>query len=218
MKVKIKWLYRGSKTADIPFESDWISADTFDRSIDDIYNTGRVKDLTIIDEMGSEWTKKEYLKLKEQIKKEPSECTIYFDGGFDRETGTAGIGMVLYYQIGSEKYRYRQNGKIDSIQTNNEAEYIALYNAISLLEEVGAHHIPCVIKGDSQGVLRQLSGEWPCFEQVLNGWLDRIEEKMSVLGLKPTYIPISRKDNKEADQLASQALAGKSISSHIKIN
>lgn len=218
MKVKIKWLYSGTKTAEIPFESDWISQDAFDSSIDDIYNTGRVKDLTIIDEMGTEWTKKEYLKLKEQIKKEPSDCMIYFDGGFDRVAGTAGIGMVLYYQLGSDKYRYRLNGKIDAIQTNNEAEYIALYNAISLLEEVGAHHIPCIIKGDSQGVLKQLSGEWPCFEPVLNNWLDRIEEKMRELGLKPTYVPISRKDNKEADQLASQALAGKIISSHLKIS
>ncbi|MGV3464422.1 MAG: reverse transcriptase-like protein [Heyndrickxia sp.] len=218
MKVKIKWVYRGAKTAELIFESDWISQDVLDRSLDDIYSTGRVKDLTIIDEMGTEWTKKEYLKLKEKVKDEPSNCTIYFDGGFDRQSGTAGIGMVLYYQLGTEKYRYRQNAKIDAIQTNNEAEYIALHNAITLLEEIGAHHIPCIIKGDSQGVLKQLSGEWPCFEKILNDWLDRIEEKIELLGLKTTYMPISRKENKEADQLASQALEGKTISSHLKIS
>ncbi|MBS4173212.1 reverse transcriptase-like protein [Bacillus sp. FJAT-49736] len=218
MKVKIKWLYKGAKTASIQFESDWISEDAFDRSIDDIYNTGRVIDLTIVDEMGAEWTKKEYLKLREEIKNEPSDCTIFFDGGFDREKRIAGIGMVVYYKIGNEAYRYRQNAKIEEIHTNNEAEYIALYNSLSLLEEIGAHHIPCIIKGDSQGVLKQLSGEWPCFEKVLNDWLDRIEHKMEKLGINPTFIPISRKENKEADQLASQALNDKIISSHLKIS
>jgi ribonuclease HI len=217
MKVKIKWFYKGAKTEEILFESDWITQNALESALDDIYHTGRVKDCMILDEMGNEWTKKEYLKLKEKIKEEPHECMIYFDGGFDKQTNTAGIGMVIYYKKGTDKYRYRLNSKIDDIKTNSEAEYIALYNAISLLEEIGVHHIPCTIKGDSLGVLKQLSGEWPCFEKVLNHWLDRIEKKIKLLGIKPIYEPVSRKENKEADQLASQALSNKMITSHLKI-
>lgn len=70
-----------------------------------------------------------------------------------------------------------------------------------------------VIKGDSQGLLMQLKGEWPCFEENLNRLLDKIEMHVQKLNLIPNYQPIPRGDNKEADQLARQALQGVKIES-----
>jgi ribonuclease HI len=217
MKVKLNWTYKGPKTDTLVFESDWTTQNVMEHIIEDLFRTGRVADLTVIDEMGNEWTRKEFLKLKETVEEEPHDIVVFFDGGYDLEHAKAGIGMVIYYKKGKEAYRIRRNAVLDELDSNNEAEYAALYNAILLLEELGVKHIPCKIKGDSLGVLKQLEGEWPCFEESLNHWLDRIEQKIKEMGIKASYTPISRKENKEADQLASQALNNKIIHSHATI-
>ena len=109
--------------------------------------------------------------------------------------------------------RHRWNEKIDLIQSNNEAEYIALNFAMERLYDLHMKRKKIVIKGDSQGLLMQLKGEWPCFEENLNRLLDKIEMHVQKLNLIPNYQPIPRGDNKEADQLARQALQGVKIES-----
>lgn len=217
MKYKVKFEYKGPKTEKVFMETQWLNETDIDNLLDDLHRTGRVKDMLLIDEMEREWSRKEYSKLKVKLELEPSDPIIYFDGGFDIQTGTAGMGIVIYYKKGKEKYRYRTNVKLDQLENNNEAEYAALYNALLSLEDLGMKNLPVVIKGDSQGVIKQLEGEWPCYEKVLNAWLDRIEAKMKKLGLKPSYEIISRSDNKEADKLATQALSNKIIEGQMKI-
>ncbi|MCM3453207.1 reverse transcriptase-like protein [Heyndrickxia oleronia] len=217
MNYKILWKYKAPKMDTILLETEWISEKVIDRLMDDFIKTGRTVDITILDEMGNEWTKKEYIKLKKTIELEPSNIIVYFDGGYDLEQKVAGIGIVIYYDKGDKHFRVRSNYRLEELESNNEAEYAALYNAIMLLEELNIRHMPCTIKGDSHGVLKQLSGEWPCFEKVLNQWLDRIESKIKKLGIKPIYEPIPRSNNKEADQLASQALNNKIVHSQIEL-
>ncbi|ASK64291.1 hypothetical protein CFK37_04540 [Virgibacillus phasianinus] len=206
MKVKLKWLYKGKKTDELVLESDWTTQDTMEHLIKDIEKTGRVKTLVVIDEMSNEWTVKEFGKLKSTIEQAPHDPVVYFDGGFDRTTRTAGLGVVIYYKENQMSYRLRTNRFIDSMETNNEAEYAALHYAVLQLQEMGVHHLPCTFKGDAQGIIKQLLGEWPCYEENLNKWLDRIEHRLAELGIKPDYEVINRKDNKEADWLAGQAL------------
>jgi ribonuclease HI len=45
-----------------------------------------------------------------------------------------------------------------------------------------------------------------CLEEELSKWADRIERKLRQLGINPEYELISRKENREADKLASPAL------------
>lgn len=213
MKVKLKWLYKGKKTEELELESAWTTQHAMEYLLTDIEKIGRAKALTIIDEMGNEWTPKEFSKLKETIEEKIHDVVVYFDGGFDRTTRTAGLGIVIYYKKGQTSYRLRANQFVDLIETNNEAEYAALHNAVMQLEEMGVHHLPCTFRGDAQGVIRQLLDEWPCYEEKLNTWLDKIELKLEELGIKPVYEVISRKDNKEADWLAGQALNGVDIHS-----
>jgi len=66
-------------------------------------------------------------------------------------------------------------------------------------------------------VLNQLSGEWPCYEESLNKWLDRIEQKLTEMKINAKYTPIGRNENKEADKLATQALEEKRIYSKMQI-
>jgi len=217
MKMKIKWLYSQKKIQDIWFESDWMEKEKVLPLIQDLEKTGRLKQVVVIDELQNQWSKKEYIKLNEKLEEEPVDITVYFDGGFDRTTFTAGTGIVIYYTKSGVPYRIRANHKLDELESNNEAEYAALYQAMQMLEELGVKNTVCTISGDSLGVLKQLSGEWPCFEENLNKWLDRIEAKINELQIKPLYKEVDRKQNKEADKLASQALKGITINSHSKL-
>jgi ribonuclease HI len=42
---------------------------------------------------------KELEKLTEELAHEPDDITVYFDGGFDKTSGRAGLGIVVYYLL-----------------------------------------------------------------------------------------------------------------------
>jgi len=211
MKYRLEWKHKLKSNEKVQFSSEWVSSETALEIAEELEKTAKVSDLYFYDENGTSWILKELKKLLSEVEEEPHDVTIFFDGGFNKETNQAGLGAVIFFKQGKKKYRIRANEKFDEMETNNEAEYAALYYTLNLLEDLGVHHLTCEIKGDSQVVLKQLEGEWPCYEETLNRWLDRIEAKINDLGLKPKYTPIPRNENKEADRLANQALNGKEI-------
>ncbi|WP_027408822.1 ribonuclease H family protein [Anoxybacteroides tepidamans] len=213
MDVMIQWTYTTPKKQEVMLTSEMLPAEKALLLAEDFEKTGRVKQLTFIDRRNITWTKKELIKLLREIESEPHDVIVYFDGGFDHETMEAGVGAVIYYQQNHQPYRLRVNRRLGELKSNNEAEYAALWFAVQALEELGVHHSPVTFRGDSHVVLNQLSGTWPCFEKDYNAWLDRIEARLKELGVEAIYEPISRKQNKEADQLARQALEGKMIES-----
>ncbi|WP_152847200.1 reverse transcriptase-like protein [Bacillus paralicheniformis] len=212
MKIKIK----GSSP--IPFTADeWIEVKEAVVAGRQLSQSPYVTELEFEDEKGSFWTLKELEKLKEELAAEPDEITVYFDGSYDKESQLAGLGIVIYYSLGGDRYRLRKN-KSFRLTTNNEAEYAALSEAVKELRDLGASRNSVVIKGDSLVVLNQLEGNWPCYDPVHSKWLDRIENQLQKLKLTPTYIQISRKDNKEADQLAKKMLEHTIVESQIKLD
>lgn len=217
MKYKLEWKYKLKGKESIAFTSDFLEGELALSAAEELERMGKALELSFLDEVGTTWTVKEMKKLLAEIEEEPHDLTVYFDGGYDRESSIAGLGAVVYYHQGKKKYRLRSNQLVDELESNNEAEYAAFYFALTLLEELDVHHLSCEFKGDSQVVLKQLEGEWPCYEESLNRWLDRIEAKIKQLGLHPKYFPIERKLNKEADKLATQALEGKTIHSKMQI-
>jgi len=217
MKYKVEWKYKVKGNEAVQFTSDWLDGELALSIGEDIEKNGKGTDLFFYDERGTSWKLKELIKLLAEIEEEPHDVTAFFDGGFNKFTNQAGVGAVIYYQQGKKKYRIRTNELFKEIDNNSEAEYAAMYFAINLLEEMGASHISCEFKGDSQGVLMQLKGEWPCYDENLNRWLDRIEHKINNLSIQASFTPISRTENKEADKLATQALEGKMINSKMQI-
>jgi ribonuclease HI len=217
MKYKLEWTYKLKGKEGIFLTSDWMEAELAILGGEDIEKSGKSKELIFYDEMGQSWNLKEMKKLIVEIEEDPHEVMIYFDGGFKQDAYQAGLGVVIYFRQGKKKYRVRANELIDEMETNNEAEYAALYYALNLLIELGVHQVPCDIKGDSQVVINQLEGEWPCYEENLNRWIDRIEQRIKTLGIKPRYQLVPRNDNKEADKLATQALEGKNIYSKMQL-
>ncbi|WP_246941935.1 ribonuclease H family protein [Bacillus pinisoli] len=215
MNVWIEWKYKTAKNIEITLTTETIPAKKALLIAEDFLKTGRTKDIVFYDEQHTMWTKKEFEKLLKEVEQEPHHIEVFFDGGFDVQLKKAGAGLAIYYTKNNQDYRIRENSVLDGLDNNNEAEYAALWQAVLRLEELGVRNIGVHFKGDSQVVLNQLSGEWPCFEDEFNRWLDRIEDKLKELGIKPTYTAISRKENREADQLATQALQGVMVSSHL---
>ncbi|EEM06077.1 ribonuclease H family protein [Bacillus pseudomycoides] len=217
MKYKMNWLYKTKQGLQTELLTDYMSMEEALQFAVDFEKTGRVKELVFYDEMGAEWTLKEMKKLSKQVEEDPQEIRIYFDGGYDIETKEAGLGICVYYKKGKKVYRVRRNAYIEGIYDNNEAEYAALLYGMDVLEELGIKYESVTLHGDSQVVLQQLAGQWPCYDEHLNHYLDQIEQKAKQMKLKLVCEPVTRKQNKEAHQLAAQALEGTPIDSHKEV-
>lgn len=217
MNIRLELIYKTSKNTETTFISEEMSAEKAILIAEDLERTGRIKHLVFVDNHDSSLTLKELKKYVEEIETEPHNITVYFDGGFDVKTKTSGLGCAIYYEQSGKSFRIRKNALVEELDTNNEAEYAALHLALKELELLGVHHLPVQFVGDSQVVINQLNGEWACMEEVLNRWADRIESKLTQLGITPEYELISRKKNREADQLATQALKEIEIQSKTEI-
>jgi len=214
--LRMEITYQTKKGLEITLDSEELPMEDAMKVAEDLEKTGRMKLLLFIDEQNTNWTYKQLTKFLEEMKTEPHNITVYFDGGFDRNTRKAGLGCAIYYEQDGENYRIRKNAHIEGVFNNNEAECAALHFALKELEVLGVHHQPITVIGDSKVVIHQLEDEWPVYDQDVSNWLDWIEEKIEKLGITVTYKEVSRKLNKEADQLATQALEGIEISSHSK--
>ncbi|WP_233144091.1 reverse transcriptase-like protein [Lottiidibacillus patelloidae] len=214
----VNWQYQMKRTKKtISFQSETMSPAEALFLYEDLEANARTQSLEIIDEDGFKIMKKELKKYLDSIVDEPHDIIAYFDGGFDTSQNIGSAGIVIYYKKGTKKYRLRENEIIPYIDSNNEAEYAAFWSMISALEELGVNSIPVTFKGDSLVVLKQLEGEWSCHDETLSKWLDRIEDKIKVLKIRPNYQPINRNENKEADKLATQALNDIKVKSVIEI-
>jgi ribonuclease HI len=217
MKLYIEWEYKFKKQI-YKFTSEILELHEAIELLKDIEKTGRVHRVRCLDENHEEWTKKEIEKWLKSLETEPHNISLFFDGGFQEDIKAASVGIVIYYEKDGKKIRVRKNVSLELIESNNEAEYAALWTAISELENLEIHHIPIHIHGDSQVVINQITGEWPCYEKQFNWWIDKIEEKVKAMGLQCSYTLIGRNENKEADQLATQALKGIEINSFQQIS
>lgn len=214
MKLRLEWTYILPKHKQTFFmKSDWMTVQQAILLNEDLEKTGRLQSIEFLDEHDSSWTKKELLAFLKQFETEPHNVTGYIDGGFDARTGLAGIGMAIYFEQHHKKWRARMNDSLELIEDNNEAEYAALYRFVQQCGELGIHHQTIQVYSDSMIVVNQASGEWPCYEEHYLTWLNRTEELATKLGLKIDYELIERTQNKEADQLATQALQGTKIES-----
>ena len=217
MHVLIEWTYKTPRGTETIFRSEEMRAAKALLFAEDIERTGRAKSIVFTDQLDTIWTLKEMRKYLKEIVTEPHNITVYFDGGFDRETNKSGMGCVIYYDQNGKSYRLRRNAHSVELISNNEAEYAALYLCLQELELLNVHHLPVRFIGDSQVVINQLSEEWPTLENNLSKWADRIEAKLKDLTIQATYELVGRKRNSEADRLATQALHDISITATSEI-
>lgn len=209
MKISLEWKYRSAKGAETVFRSDEMPAAQGVQIAEDLDRTKRVRELVFIDSFDdSVWTMKEMKAYLKSIETEAHDISVHFDGGFDVGNSNSGLGCVIYYSQSGKSYRLRQNELVDGLFSNNEAEFAALHLCVQELEYLEVKNMPVSFSGDSKIVINGMSGEWPVIEKELVRWADRIQAKLDQLGIQPEYFLIPRKDNFEADRLATQALKG----------
>lgn len=217
MKLKIIWKYITKKKYQITLDTEWLEIREALLLAEDFESTGRTKEIIFLDQFDTEWTKKQVVKYLNELEEEPHNIIIFFDGGFDIGTKISGVGVSLYYSQNGKNYRKRYNEKLTGLSTNNEAEFAALENALFLLEEMNISGQTIVVKGDSQVVMNQISGDWPCYEEQHEKFINRIEKKCKSNKITLQFDLIKRNDNKEAHNLATLALKGNKIESIIEV-
>jgi ribonuclease HI len=125
---------------------------------------------------------------------------LFFDGACRGNPGRGSYGGIL---LKNDEPIITFNRVIEGKTTNNVAEYSGVYNGLILATKYNIKHLQ--VFGDSQLVIKQLSGEY----KVKNIHLKKIYDKCKIIEkefdtISYDYIP--RKDNKTADQLANLAL------------
>lgn len=109
---------------------------------------------------------------------------IYTDGSGDGR-------MAWYNETTGESWSGRQSGL-----TNNEAEYLAIYNALSTAKTKDIEII-----SDSKLVVSQLKREWHIKEDRLREIFDKVQALIRECGLNVTFSWVAREQNKAGKYL-----------------
>ena len=126
-------------------------------------------------------------------------ATVYFDGASRGNPGPAAIGWVLTTDEGI----LTEGNDTIGHATNNQAEYQALLRALSTAADYGFDRI--TIHGDSELVLKQLTGEYDVTDPTLQEYRVQAREQLTAFDAWTTaHVP--REANKRADRLANDAL------------
>ena len=151
-----------------------------------------------------------HLNLTEEIRNQPTELpsidkskiyTLYFDGGSRGNPGIAGAGMVIYDHKGKEIWSGKKY--VGDYDTNNVAEYSGLISGLECARHLGIERIR--VRGDSDLVVKQVSGQWQCKKSHLQVLLQKVLDQIEKL--KEFNINhVARDHNSRADELANAAM------------
>lgn len=151
-----------------------------------------------------------YKNVKKLLEKEDlaedRTVEIYIDGAFNARTGIAGIGVV----ISSEDQILEKISKTAGEITSNMAEYSSLLEALKAVKKYNPGKI--VVFSDSLLLVNQLNGDY----SVKSGNLRKLYDDVGkMLEEYKDYkiVKITRKENKKAHILASNATFAKQSSS-----
>ena len=126
---------------------------------------------------------------------------LRFDGGSRGNPGIAGAGMVIYDDQGKEVWcGWKYHGEPT---TNNVAEYLGMMYGIKCAKSFGITKL--IVEGDSQLVVRQITGQYRCREATLRKFRDASLELIDHFDyFEIRHIP--RAENSRADWLANHAM------------
>ncbi|GGL32598.1 ribonuclease H [Halarchaeum grantii] len=124
----------------------------------------------------------------------------YFDGASRGNPGPAAVGWVL---VSPGDGIVAEGGATIGTMTNNRAEYEALLAVLEAAVDFGFDEIE--LRGDSQLVAKQVTGEWDTNDPDLRERRVRARELLSEFDdWSITHVP--REVNERADELANDAL------------
>ncbi|WP_347861950.1 reverse transcriptase-like protein [Salimicrobium sp. PL1-032A] len=203
MKISVHYTYKIPKSEAVECMTEELEITDALALEKDLHKVNRIHAITFRDSNGQERLRKELKTYIEKVETEPHNVHVYFDGGYGESSRQSGLGCTIYYDKNGETFRIRKNALVEELVSSNEAEYAALHLAVQELEMLGVRYLPVEISGDSKLVINQMKEEWPCYDDTLLSWADRIDAKLQVLGVTATYKHIPRAENREADRFAS---------------
>ena len=123
---------------------------------------------------------------------------LYFDGASSRNQGS--VGIVLSNEQGEI---FKKAVKLDFPCSNNQAEYEALVIGLDLAKEMEIPNLE--VRGDSNLIIKQISGDFAVKEPSLIKYRDEVQKILrNFESYELRFVP--RSQNKYADALATLVL------------
>lgn len=126
-----------------------------------------------------------------------TEAIVHFDGGAQPNPGPAAIGCIV-----ETEERYSECSDPIGKATNNQAEYKALIRGLKLAKDAGVDSVTA--KGDSQLIVKQVTGEWDTNDDTLADLWGEVRELVDAFD-QFTIEHIPREQNEAADSLVDNA-------------
>ncbi|MCO5563979.1 hypothetical protein L7F22_017632 [Adiantum nelumboides] len=145
--------------------------------------------------------KQTMVKVEEEVSKLGEAHSLYFDGTYKRKEDKAAVGVVIYDEEGRKEF-----GKglmLENAHSNNEAKYAALSLGLEWCLNLGIKRLNAF--EDALLLVKQVHGTWACKNQGLVVRLRRVKELLKRFEVAH-FLHVPRKDNQEADFLASEQL------------
>ena len=122
---------------------------------------------------------------------------VYVDGASNQKG--SGVGLVL---MSLEKVVIEKSLRLDFSATNNEAEYEALLEGITMVQRMGGKSIK--LFSDSRLVVGQVRGEFKAKDEMMQGYLSQVKcLQLKFDSFDLLHVP--RSGNAHADSLAMLA-------------
>lgn len=140
-------------------------------------------------------------RMEGLLRDEGGRVHAYFDGASRGNPGPAAVGWVLVDGDGI----VADGGERIGRRTNNQAEYEALIRVLEAADRYDYDEV--AIRGDSQLVVKQVTGAWNTNDPTLRELRVRVHELLDRFDdWSITHVP--REVNDRADDLANEALDG----------
>lgn len=127
------------------------------------------------------------------------------DGAARGNPGEAGIGIAINDSSGKE---IRKICKYIGIATNNKAEYMALIEGATIVNDIkksaGKSNINAIFFLDSELVVNQINGIYKVKNAGLKPLFSEVRGLLEGIDYEIRHIP--REENKQADKLANEAI------------
>jgi ribonuclease HI len=128
---------------------------------------------------------------------------IYTDGGARNNPGPAGAGAVI---IDGDTVVSEIKKFLGEKQTNNWAEYEAVYLALTEAKKMGFANRAVEVRLDSKLIAEQLMGNWKIKEPTLKPQWAKVRALIIESFPAITFKHIPREQNSEADRLVNEAV------------
>jgi probable phosphoglycerate mutase len=135
------------------------------------------------------------------------QISVYTDGGSRGNPGISGFGVAVLDQSGRVIYKI---SKFLGVKTNNEAEYLALLEALSWIRDHQTEFSTVKFYADSQLLVRQVNGKYKVKAANIKPLYQLALSLISDIHIPCTFHEILRDQNSLADSLANLAMDRKS--------